>query len=105
MKYTLLNPSLYLADPPKAGAAVQSPLYNKLLIQSVTVWDEYSDIQIYSNIFGQRYSFAKIFNDFFLGEFIRIFICDLFILTNIFGYSFVHDLAKLQFMHRILIYF
>ena len=26
---------------------------------------------------------------FFQAEYIRIFICDLFILTNIFGYSFV----------------
>ena len=49
----------------------------------------------YSNTFeyfGQIYSFAKIFVDFFIGEFIRIFIRDIFIMPNIFGYSFVQYL-------------
>ena len=55
---------------------------------TVIVWDEYSDIQIYLNIFGRIYSFVLIFVDFFQAEYIRIFICHLFILTNIFGYSF-----------------
>ena len=38
------------------------------------------------------YSFAKIFADFYMGEFIRIFIRDIFIRPNIFGYSFVQYL-------------
>ena len=55
-------------------------------IYPVSVWDKYSNIQIYSNIFGQIYSLVLIFIDFFQAKYIRIFICDLFILTNIFGY-------------------
>ena len=49
----------------------------------------------YSNIFayfGQIYSFAKIFIDFFEIKLIWIFIRDIFIMPNIFGYSFVHYL-------------
>ena len=42
--------------------------------------------------FGQTYSFAKIFVGFFYGESIWIFICDLFIMPNTFGYSFVQYL-------------
>ena len=61
-------------------------------VVTVAVWDEYSDIQIYSNIFRQIYSFVQIFVNFFQGEYIRIFIRDLFMLTNIFGYSFVQYL-------------
>ena len=56
------------------------------------VWDEYSDIRIYSNIFRQIYSYVQIFVNFFQGEYIRIFIHNLFMLTNIFGYSFVQYL-------------
>ena len=56
------------------------------------MWDEYSDIRIYSNIFRQIYSFVQIFVNFFQGEYIRIFIRHLFMLMNIFGYSFVQYL-------------
>ena len=56
--------------------------------------------------FGKIYSFAKIFFDFFMGKFIRIFIRDIFIIaeyirifirpismvTNILGYSFVQKI-------------
>ena len=56
------------------------------------VWDKYLDIQIYLNIFRWIYSFVYIFVDFFQDEFIQIFICDLFIKTNIIRYSFVQYL-------------
>ena len=56
------------------------------------MWDEYSNNRIYSNIFRQIYSFVQIFVIFFQGEYIRIFIRHLFMLTNIFGYSFVQYL-------------
>ena len=46
-----------------------------LKIISKSVWEEYWDIKIYSNIFGRIYSFAKIFVDFSR--------------ANLFGYSFV----------------
>ena len=45
----------------------------------ILVWDEYSDIQIYVNIFGRTDPFAKIFVD-FSG-------------ANSFGYSFVMYLS------------
>ena len=63
-----------------------------------SVWDEYSNIRIYWNIFGRIYSFAKIFVIFFLSKFIWIFICDIFILTNIFGYAFFHYLWGLIYL-------
>ena len=42
--------------------------------------------------FRQIYSFAKVLVDFFMGEFICIFIRDIFIMPNLFGYSFVQYL-------------
>ena len=43
---------------------------------------------IWTNIFIRQ----NIFADFFWCEYIRTFIRDVFILTNIFGYSFIHYL-------------
>ena len=60
----------------------------------VPVWDEYLDIKKQSNIFGKIYSFPKIFGKFSMCKFIWIFVCDVFTLRNIFGYSFVNYLWK-----------
>ena len=62
------------------------------LCQLWSVWDEYSNIQTYLNIFRRIYSFVEIFVNFLQGEYIRIFIRHLFMLTNIVGYSFVQYL-------------
>ena len=70
-------------------------IYHQSFMQPIytgPVWDEYSNIQIYLNIFRQIYSFVQIFVIFFQGEYIRIFIRHLFMLTNIFGHSFVQYL-------------
>ena len=64
--------------------------YQNLCMSSM--WDEYSDIWIYLNIFRRIYSFVQVFVNFFQGEYIQIFIRHLFMLTNIFGYSFVRYL-------------
>ena len=59
------------------------------------VQNNHGQIIIYSNIFvhfGWIYSFAKIFIDFFLIKFIRIFICEPFFMPNIFRYSLVQYL-------------
>ena len=60
--------------------------------ECLSVWNKYSNILIYFNIFRWIYSFVQIFINFFQGEYIWIFIRHLFMLTNIFGYSFVHYL-------------
>ena len=57
-----------------------------------TVCSSVGRILGYLNIFRQIYSFVSIFVDFFQRKYIWIFIRDLFILTNIFGYSFVQYL-------------
>ena len=49
---------------------------------------KYLNIQIFSNIFTQIYSFQNIFSHFLLAEYIRTFIRIIFSLLNIFGYSF-----------------
>ena len=86
-----MHGSLLVKDPPYGKSPnLSTPLFIALMY--LAVWDKYLDIWIDSNIFRQIYSFAKICGDFFLGEFIWIFICDLFIMTYIFWHSFVHYL-------------
>ena len=64
-----------------------------MFLNDKPVWDEYSDIKICSHIFRRIYSFVQIFVIFFQGKYIRIFICHLFMLTNIFRYSFVQKMV------------
>ena len=62
---------------------------------AIIVQNSLGNITWYLNTFeyfGQIYSFAKIFIDFLMGEFIWIFIRDIFNMPNIFGYSFVQYL-------------
>ena len=66
------------------------PVYSSNLTPGVRHWLPWPCLNIYSNILRGIYSFVWIFVDFFQSKYICIFICNLFILSNIFRYSFVN---------------